>query len=581
MNIRRFFPFSEWLPEYSQQYARKDLLAGLTVAVMLIPQGMAYGLLAGLPPVYGLYSGLVPLFLYAFLGTSRQLSVGPTALVSLLVLSGISAFAEPGSEEFVQMAILTAGMAGLIQLILGFMRLGFLINFLSEPVISGFTAAAAIIIAMSQLKNLLGVPLSRSNRVGMLIRDLIEQWGTFHGPTVIVGLAGIVVLVLLRRWKRSFPGALLLVVLGIVSVRAGDLDERGLAIVGAIPPGLPSLRLPTLDWATGRQLLPTALTICLISFIESLAIARFIQRKHKNYRIRPDQELLALGFSKVGGAFFQAFPTTGSFTRSAVNDQAGARTGMASVFAATFLGITLLFLTPWFYDLPKALLASIIIVSVTGLIDIRQARYLWRADRRDFFTFLATFLLTLFLGIQLGVLVGVIISLSFMLYQNARPHMAVLGRLPDTRHYRNVDRFTEAEMESDILVFRFDAQLYFGNADYFRQTVQQFVEEKGEELHLFVLDASNMHDIDSSGVNALLDVLKFLDQRGISCSIAGAIGPLRDRIHRYGILERIGEDHFFLSIADAIDAFRNEAGRQGWRSREALRTDWQRRSRRN
>lgn len=577
MKLRSLLPVLSWLPNYQREDISFDLLAGLTVAVMLIPQGMAYALLAGLPPVYGLYSGVVPLFIYAFLGTSRQLSVGPTALVSLLVLSGVSTLATSGTDEFIRLAILTGFLAGAIQLLFGMLRLGFLINFLSQPVISGFTSAAAVIIAFSQLQNLLGIELGRQNKIHLLLIELIPKIKDIHWPTLLVGLSGIAILMVQRKIKKSFPGALLLVVLGILAVRWFSLTDSGVEVVGAIPRGLPNLVVPSLVWTDIQRVFPVAMTICIISFIESLAIARFIQAGHKGQKVRANQELTALGISKLIGSFFQAFPTTGSFTRSAINDQAGARSGLSSVFAAVFLVVTLLFLTPLFSDLPNALLGSIIVVSVFGLIDVQRFRYLWRADRTDFLTMLATFLVTLLLGIQVGILTGIILSLAFMLYRNSKPHLAILGKLPDTRHYRNVNRFAEARQHDEILVVRFDAQLYFGNATYFADTLEAVIAQEADELKLLVLDASNIHEIDSSGIESLRDVLDFISERSIILFIAGAIGPVRDAMVRHKMLEKIGEDHFFLSIADAIDAYNDQFGEQGRRSREALRWAWRNR----
>lgn len=574
MKFRSLLPVLDWLPAYRRDDLRFDLLAGVTVAVMLIPQGMAYALLAGLPPVYGLYSGLVPLFIYAFLGTSPQLSVGPTALVSLLVLSGVSTLAEPNTTEFIRLAILTGFLAGAIQLLFGMLRLGFLINFLSQPVISGFTSAAALIIAFSQVHNLLGIELERQNKIHLLVAEVIPKLTDTHLPTLIVGGSGVLILMIQRRLSRSFPGALFLVVLGIVAVRAFSLNSSGVEIVGEIPRGLPNFTAPSLLWDDMQRVFPVAMTICIISFIESLAITRFIQARHKGQKVKPNQELTALGVSKVLGSFFQAFPTTGSFTRSAINDQAGARSGLSSVFAAIFLVGTLLFLTPLFSDLPRALLGAIIVVSVFSLIDIKRFRYLWQADRTDFLTMLATFLVTLLLGIQVGVLTGIMLSLAFMLYRNAKPHLAVLGKLPDTRHYRNVNRFAQAEQHNEILVVRFDAQLYFGNAAFFVDTLESLIAQESDELKLLVLDASNIHEVDSSGIEALRNVLEYMLERSIILFIAGAIGPVRDAMIRHNMVNRIGEDHFFLSIADAVDAYHDQFGEQGLRSREALRSAW-------
>lgn len=556
MQLRSYFPFLEWLPKYNGKWLRGDLLAGLTVGVMLIPQGMAYGLLAGLDPIYGLYAGIIPLVLYAFFGTSRQLSVGPVALVSLLVMAGISELAEPGSARFLQLAVATSLIAGSIQVLLGGLRLGFFINFLSHPVISGFTSAAAIIIGFSQANNILGLNVERSNQIHILLSRIFAQIQNIHAPTLLIGLGGIAFMLAIRRINRAIPSALLAAILGTVMVAFFQLDQSGVAVLGNVPRGLPAFEVPEISWQDTRDLIPLALTICVISFIESLAIAKTLEAKHKNYKISPDQELIALGITKLGGAFFQAYPTTGSFTRSAINNEAGAKSGISSIFAAILIAFTLLFLTPWFFYLPKAILASIIVVATLGLINYKEAIHLYHADRRDFYILMVTFVGTLTLGIQSGVLLGLIISIAIMVYRNAKPHFAVLGKLPDTRHYRNIDRFTEAEQEDDILVVRFDAQLYFGNAAFFQDEMERLLKKHEKELKLFVLDASNIHDMDSSGIRALQEIMIFLHSRRIAFHIAGPIGPVRDAISRHGLLKKIGTDHCFLSISDAIEAFR-------------------------
>lgn len=570
MQLKKYMPILEWGPRYQKKDLRGDLLAGLTVGVMLVPQGMAYGLLAGLPPIYGLYAGIIPLLLYSFFGTSRQLSVGPVALVSLLVLSGIGAIAEQGTMEFVSLAITTALIAGFIQIVLGVSRLGFLINFLSHPVISGFTSAAAFIIGFSQLKNLLGIELSRSNQIHTIIAQVWENIGQINYPTLIVGLGGIALMLMLRRINKAIPGALIAVIVGALAVRWFGLDAQGVAIVGEVPKGLPSFVVPKLHREEWGTLLPLALTICLISFIESLAIAKTIEARHKSYRVIPNQELIALGITKIGGAFFQSYPTTGSFTRSAINDEAGARTGISSIISAILISLTLLFLTPLFFYLPKAILAAIIVVAVKGLIDYKEAIHLWKNDRRDFLTLLATFIITLTLGIQDGVLAGVLLSLAIVIYQNSRPHVAILGRLNGGPHFRNVDRFTEARQFEDVQIMRFDAQLYFGNAEYFRETIEDLVSEKGDKLKLFVLDASSIHDIDSSGIHILREVITYFKNRNIEFNVVAAIGPVRDTLHKNGLIEEIGQENCFLHVQDAVQTFQDE--KPAW-SPDALQTN--------
>lgn len=578
MKFRQFLPILEWLPQYKTRFLRGDLLAGLTVAVMLVPQGMAYGLLAGLPPIYGLYAGIVPLLLYAFFGTSRQLSVGPVALVSLLVLTGVSEFAEPGTPLFVSLAISTALIAGIIQIILGSFRLGFLINFLSHPVLSGFISAAAFIIGLSQLRNLLGVNVPRSNRIHEVIGSLLNHLDEIHFPTMWIGLGGMAFIFILKKINKAIPGALIAVFGGILIVWHFQLYDQGVAIVGEVPQGLPAFGVPQLNAEIIRQMMPLALTICLISFIESLAIAKTLEAQHKSYRVVPNQELLALGITKIGGAFFQSFPTTGSFTRSAINNDAGAKTGVSSVVAAIIISLTLLFLTPLFYYLPKALLGSIIMVAVIGMINYKEAAALWYRDRRDFITLLVTFVATLTLGIQNGVFIGVILSVAQIIYQSSRPHVAVLGKLPDTSTYRNVDRFAEATQHDEILIYRFDSQLYFGNAAYFREGIEDLVVKNGDKLKLFILDTSSIPDIDSSGIHELEDVMNFLKNRNIRLFLTGTLGPVRDTLQKYGLVEKIGSKNFFLNIQAAVEYYKSseETAKSIWTQR-AIQTNFKNR----
>jgi SulP family sulfate permease len=471
-------------------------------------------------------------------------------------MAGLSELAEPGTSRFLQLAIATSLIAGAIQMVLGGLRLGFFINFLSHPVISGFTSAAAIIIGFSQANNILGLNVERSNQIHILLGRIFAQIDGVHLPTLLIGLGGIAFMLILRRINRAIPSALLATVVGTALVAYFQFDQYGVAILGKIPEGLPAFEAPQISWQDTRDLLPLALTICVISFIESLAIAKTLEAKHRDYKVVPDQELIALGITKLGGAFFQAFPTTGSFTRSAINNEAGAKTGIASIFAAILIAFTLLFLTPWFFYLPKAILASIIVVATLGLINYKEAIHLFHADRRDFYILMITFIGTLTMGIQSGVLLGFFISIAIMVYRNAKPHFAVLGKLPDTPHYRNVDRFAEATQEEDILVVRFDAQLYFGNAAFFQDEMERLLKKHEKSLKLFVLDASNIHDMASSGIRALQEIMIFLYSRRIAFHIAGPIGPVRDAISRHGLLKKIGTDHCFLSISDAIEAFR-------------------------
>lgn len=561
MNFRRFVPIFEWLPRYQGQQFKGDVAAGLTVGVMLIPQGMAYAMLAGLPPIYGLYSAIIPLVVYAIFGTSRQLSVGPGAMIALLVSSGVGKLAETGGENFIALAILLALMVGVIQLLLGLLRLGFLVNFLSHPVVSGFTSAAALIIGMSQLKHLLGIEMVRSEYIYTIVGSAVENLPQTHVPTLLLGLAGMVVILLIKRYAKIVPGALVAVILGIAAVTVLGLAATGMKIVGEVPGGLPvpSMPLdigdPTPLLANIRALLPIAFTIALVGFMQSIAIAKAMHARHKDYQLRANQELIGLGFANIFGSVFNAFPVSGGLSRSAVNDQSGARTGMASIISAGFIGLTLLFLTPLFYYLPQAILASVIMVAVFGLIDIKEVRHLWKTDRVDLALLLATFGLTLAFGIELGIGAGVALSLIMVIYRSAYPHVAELGRLGTSMHYRNVHRFPEVEQRPDVLILRFDAQLYFANAGYLRDKLEQLARKKGEPLKLIVLNAESISFMDSSAVHTIKDLVADYRASGIELVLAGVIGPVRDILFKSGLAELLGEDGMFVHCSDAVDFY--------------------------
>ena len=560
MNLKSYFPAFDWITNYRRDDLKGDLSAGLTVGVMLIPQGMAYAMIAGLPPIYGLYASTIPLLIYALLGTSRQLAVGPVAMVSLLTAAGVGALAEGGTEAYLQMAILLALLVGGIQFLLGVFRLGFLVNFLSHPVISGFTSAAALIIGLSQLKHLLGIPLGRSHHIHEILIEAGQRIGELHWPTFLIGLGGIGLILLVKKVSRAIPGPLLAVVFGILAVWLFGLSGEGVKIVGTVPQGLPSFELPAFSWGTTGALMPIALTIALVSFMESIAVAKAIQAKHKNYKVIPNQELIALGLANVGGSFFQAYPTTGGFSRTAVNDQAGARTGLAAIISAALILLTLLFLTPLFYYLPQAILASVIMVAVFGLIDIKEAVHLWHANRTDFFMLIVTFLATLSLGIEQGIGVGVVLSLVMVIFRTTRPHIAVLGKVPGTPYYRNIERFEKVEQRPDLLILRFDAQLYFANVNFFKDTLAELVQRKGKALKAVIINGESINNIDSSAAHALEEVTDDLYRQGIGLLFTGVKGPVRDAMARAHLTEKIGEENFYLSIQHAVEAVDQPVG---------------------
>ncbi|MBK8489380.1 MAG: solute carrier family 26 protein [Saprospirales bacterium] len=553
MKLPQVLPIAGWLPKYSKNDFKGDLSAGLTVGVMLIPQGMAYAMIAGLPPIYGLYASTIPILIYALFGTSRQLAVGPVAMVSLLTAAGVGQLAEGGTEAYIQLAVTVAFLVGAIQFLLGVFRMGFLVNFLSHPVISGFTSAAALIIGISQLKHLMGVKLPQSHYIHEILIAAVQKAGETQLSTLAIALTGIALILGIRRFNKAIPGQLLAVVFGVLVVWLFGLDQQGVKIVGEVPKGLPNLSLPTFSLETWSALIPTALTIALVSFMESIAVAKAIQSKHKNYKVEPNQELIGLGLANLGGSFFQSYPTTGGFSRTAVNDQAGAKTTLASIISVALIVLTLLFLTPLFYYLPNAILSSVIMVAVFGLIDFKEPIHLWHSNRTDFAMLVVTFLATLSLGIEQGIAVGVVLSLVMVIFRTTRPHVAILGKVPGTGIYRNIERFGEVEQRPDILILRFDAQLYFANLNYFRDTIDEWTAKKGKDLRLIIINGESINYADSSAVHTLHDILEDSRKRNSEWYFAGVKGPVRDAFAKGDLTKFVGEENFFLTVQDAVD----------------------------
>ena len=525
---------------------------------MLVPQGMAYAFLAGMPPIYGLYGGLVPLFLYAVLGTSRHLSIGPVAVSALLVLAGVSQLAEPGSGEYITLVIFAGLLIGIAQVLMSVLKMGFFINFLSHPVIAGFTSAAAIIIAISQLKDLLGIDIPRFAHSYETLIYAIKHISEANWVSVVMCFGSIALMVGLRKINRKIPGALTVVLLATGLTYYFELHLGGLDIVGTVPEGLPAFQVPEMSVDRFNLLLTTVLSVTIIGVVESIGIAKAFEAKHQNYVVQPNQELLALGLSKIGGAFFQALPTSGSFTRSAINNNAGGQTGISSIITALIIGLTLAFFTPAFYFLPKAVLAAIILLAVQGLFEYTEAKFLWNTYRHDFYMMLATFVVTLVVSIPVGVLTGVVLSIMAVLYRSSQPHFPVLGNIPGTTSFRNTARFDETVERKGILVLRFDDQLYFGNATYFKDRIRALIHQQDGHLDLMIIDASSIHDMDGSGLHALREVHFMLDSKDIRLNLTGVIGPVRDLLVKSRLMNLIGKENLFMKTYDAIQAYKSE-----------------------
>ena len=559
--LKKYIPILSWLPSYKKAALSGDLSAGLTVGVMLIPQGIAYAMIAGLPPIYGLYTAMTPQVIYAIFGTSRQLSVGPTAMDSLIVAAGITSIATvgaAGTENYIAAAIMLAFLMGLMQLAFGIFKLGFLVNFLSKPVISGFTSAAAIIIGLNQLKHIFGIEIPRSNRAHSLLYDTGIAINTTNLITLCLGIGTILTIIFLKKYLKKIPAALTVVILSILIVPFFHLDLYGVKIIGAIPTGLPSPSIPDFSQNYFKDLLPLALTLSLIAFMEAISQAKAIEDKHNDYKVDANQELIALGLSNIVGSIFKSYPSTGGFSRTAVNDQSGAKTGMSFIIAAGLVALTLLFLTPLFYYLPKAVLGGIIIVAVMGLINIKYPIKLWKYNKDDLIMLLGTFAVTLTIGIKEGIIVGVILSLGFLIFRSTRPHIAECARIEGTNYFKNVERFDNTKGRKEVLILRFDGQLYFANTNYFKDQLNDMIAKKSPDLKLVILNAEAINHLDSSAVHMLDTIIKELCKKEIYFAVAGAIGPVRDIIFNSGLSETIGKELMFAEVNKALECLEED-----------------------
>lgn len=566
LTLSRFLPFLDWLIHYRRADLVGDLLAGVIVTIMLVPQGMAYALLAGLPPQVGLYASIAPLIIYGLLGTSRTLAVGPVAIVSLLVISGVSPLAEPGSTQYVQLALTLALLVGLIQAVMGLVRLGFLVNFLSHPVLSGFTSAAAIVIGVSQVKHLLGVSIPQTEQLYELLLYLAQRLDQSNPVTVGIGLGSMAILLyfkyrlggLLKRWglpdrlvvplTRSAP--LVVVLLGTGLVWALSLQaQANVKIVAEVPAGLPGLTLPTFELGLWQLLLPTALAISFVGYMESISVAKSLASKRRQ-KVDANQELIALGAANLGATLSGGYPVTGGFSRSVVNFTAGANTGLASLITAALIALTVIFLTPLFYYLPQAVLAAIIIVAVLGLIDLATLKHVWHYNKADAASLIVTFLAVLALGVEVGIGVGVVVTILLFLWRTSRPHVAVVGRLAQSETYRNILRY-HVKTCPHVIAMRVDESLYFANTKFLEDTILGIIAERPEVKHLVLIGIA-VNFIDASALETLESLAEELRNAGVEFHLAEIKGPVMDRLKAIGFVDKIGRDHIHLSTHDAM-----------------------------
>ena len=554
--LSKILPIFDWGRTYNQLTFTNDLVAAVIVTVMLIPQSLAYALLAGLPPEMGLYASILPIVLYAIFGTSRVLAVGPVAVVSLLTAAAVGKIAIPGTPEYIAAAITLAFMSGIILLGLGLFRLGFLANFLSHPVITGFVTASGIIIAASQMKHIFGVNADGHNilEIATSLRESIIE---LNWITLLIGSLTTVFLLWVRKGFLPLllkiglnqrvsdifakAGPIIAIVATTLIAWSFSLTERGVKVVGEVPQGLPPISLPSFSMDIWTSLIGSAILMSLIGFIESISIARTLAAT-KRQRIDPDQELIGLGAANVGASFTSGFPVTGGFSRSVVNYDAGAETPAAGAFTAIGLGVASIFLTTLIFYLPKATLAATIIVAVLALVDFSILKKTWIYSKADFAAVAATMSVTLIMGVELGVIAGVLISILSHVYKSSRPHIAIVGQVPGTEHYRNVLRH-DVLVNPQVLTIRVDESLYFANTRFLEDRIYSEVAKQSEIKHV-ILMCSAVNAIDMSALESLELINERLKLGGIKFHLSEVKGPVMDKLEGTSLLTHLSGDIF-------------------------------------
>lgn len=568
-SLKRYMPILEWLPRYRRQMLWYDGTAAVVVTLLLVPQALAYALLAGMPPETGLYASILPLVAYALFGTSRALAIGPFAVISMMTAAAVGQVATRGDLGYVTAAVALAGLSGVMLVAMGLLRLGFLVNFLSHPVITGFVSASGILIGASQLEHLLGIGAQGQTLIEIGL-SLWKDLGEFHGLTFLIGSITLLFLLILRRYLRQalmalglpFMSADLITKSGPVIAVAimtavsayWRLDEQGVAVVGEIPAGLPVLALPALSWDLVFALWVPALVISIVGFVESVSMAQTLAARRRE-RIDPDQELIGLGSANLASALSGAFPVSASLSRSVVNSEAGALTPAAGLLTALGIVITALYLTSMFYYLPLAVLAATIIVAVISLIHLGAIVPTWRYSRFDGLTLVVTFVLTLLAGVTVGLLTGVGLSLLLYLYRTSRPHSALVGRVPGSEHFRNIDRH-QVETDPFVAVLRVDESLYFANARFLEDTVARVIAEH-QTLHHLVLMCPAVNHIDASALDSLEAIQERLREANVHLHLAEVKGPVMDRLRKTSFLNELN-GQVFLSTYEAWTTLRRD-----------------------
>ena len=544
-------PLLAAMQAYTGTKIRQDAVAGLTVGVMVLPQGLAYAVIVGLPPVYGLYAAIVPPLIYMLLGTSRTLSVGPVAMDSFMVAAGLATLSIT-TLPYIELVLILSMLVGLFQLLLGFCRFGFITNILSKPVVKGFTAAAATLIIISQTPDFMGVTKPHESLVGAKVIYLIETIHLIHWPTFLLSIVIILILYGSKRYLPALPSPLLAVTVGIAATFFLSLDHYAIRLLESIPSSIPTFQLGIWHADLYIQIAPLAFSIAVVGYFESYSIAKALEAERRDHQVVANRELIALGASNLIGSFFQSFPVAGSFSRSAVNDQTGAQTQLSTLFAVATVLLSLLSLSSVLQYLPYAVLAAVIISASSNLYDVNYIRQLWRQSKLETAILLVTFFATLFLGLVNGLLAGISLSILLLIYRLANPHIVQLGQLESQMSFRNIKRFPDSKTWPRTVILRIDAPITFINIQYIRRYIQKIIRNR-PQLDTLVIDASSINSIDASGIDGLGQLLYTAKQNNVRILIANAIGPVRDQLFKSRLIELIGTENMVLTIQDALE----------------------------
>lgn len=553
----RIFPIIDTLKGYKTSSLRWDMLAGLMVTVLLIPQAMAYAQLAGVPPQYGFYAAIVPVLTYAVFGTSPHIAIGPVAITSILLYDGLSSIAQPFTGEYIRLMIVAGFLIGFIQILFGILRLGVLVNLLSLPVLTGFTSAASILIIVSQLKDLLGLQIPDFVYLHNKLWYILTHVPDIHWLTLGLALGSLAFLILIKKYAPKIPGSLVLVVVGTLLSYYLQLEDQGVAVLGNITVELPDFEAPKLTFRQLRNSFSIILAVTLIGLIETIGVGKAIERRHDYYQLKPNKEFIALGMSKVLGGLFQAIPTSTSYSRSAILDNTGGKTVLAGVFSVVFLVIGMLTFVSNLSALPKVVLGAIILMAVKNLFDYGTAKYLYRVHKRDFFMMLVTFLVTVLLSMDAGVITGVILSFVLVLIKSSIPRVTELQKVPGETYYRSVEQYKDLQQVDNAVIIRYDDQIYFANQEYYYRETLAILDRCERPVDYLILDMRGVQDIDSSGLRFMQRLSTEIQARGMTLLIGGTIGPVRHSMVRAGIRTEIGQDRFYPSVQKAVEAIQD------------------------